>query len=44
MNTIRFVLALATHLGWNLHKLKLDVKNIFYLGNLEKRSTNVDFA
>nr|KYP41329.1 Copia protein [Cajanus cajan] len=33
MNTVRVVLALAAHFGWDLHQL--DVKNVFLHGNLE---------
>nr|KYP62135.1 Copia protein [Cajanus cajan] len=34
MNTVRVVLALAAHFGWNLHQL--DVKNAFLHENLEE--------
>nr|KYP37079.1 Retrovirus-related Pol polyprotein from transposon TNT 1-94 [Cajanus cajan] len=34
MNTVRVVLTLAAHFGWDLHRL--DVKNVFLHGNLEE--------
>ena len=34
MNTIRIILSLATHFGWEMHQF--DVKNVFLHGSLEE--------
>ena len=37
MNTVRILLSLAAHSGWELHQF--DVKNVFLHGNLKRKCT-----
>ena len=34
INTVRIILSLATHFGWEMHQF--DVKNVFLHGSLEE--------